>query len=242
MVSSASLTNYETSKYQTNTLPQNSGSTKNAPSSFNNKFNSNSNMTLNRNAMTVKRNSFNASSYYSRYDSFANFPSSNKFNISVLNNPSEFYFRNLLHYIRSGNVDNYNEKLQFIKDQCPILASKSSTSSSSTHSSSNLFQQHGHHNFTHIKLTERSRSALIALLILIIENHHLRNKLRPNESEGQKSQKETGQLNPELMNYLLVIMEHLPHVKWLDDHLMSSAGSKNSKNFQLNNFKSYDLK
>ena len=232
MVSSASLTNYETTKYQTNTLPQNSGSTKNVPTNLQNKFNSNSNMTLNRNAITMKRNSFNAVNYSSnRYDTFANFPSPNKFNISVLNNPSDFYFRNLLHYIRSGNIDNFNEKLQFIKDQCPVLTSKSSTSSSSTHSSSNLFQQHGHHHYHHIKLTERSRNALIALLILIIENYHLRNKLKLNESDVQKGQKEPSQLSPELMNYLLVILENLPHVKWLDDQLMSSAGSKNSKQF-----------
>ena len=49
---------------------------------------------------------------------------------------------------------------------------------------------HSHHSTSSIRLTERSRSALIALLILIVENYHSHNKRNPpskvtNETEGQ---------------------------------------------------------
>ena len=124
MVSSASLTSYEINNKPV--ITPNSTATNGSLSNGQAKQNSNSNVALNtqrhqRAGSFVKRNSFNApSTTYSKQDSIANLPvSGHRFSISHSNNPNEFYFRNLLNYVRSGNLENYAEKLQFIRDQCP---------------------------------------------------------------------------------------------------------------------------
>ncbi len=215
MVSSASLTNVELNKPTSNGLLTNPS---NGLTNSHTRGNSNSHITLNRN--NTKRNSFNSTTQTNlKYQDSINLNHSNRFSISVSNNPSEFYFRNLLHYVRSGSIDNYNEKLKFIRDQCPQLPpSKSNTA---TTSSSNLFQQHGHHHLHNLRLTERSRSALIALLILIVENYHTRNKTQQLQQT----------LNQEIVNYLLVILENLPHCKWQDDQTFVTNTTKNRMKF-----------
>jgi hypothetical protein len=140
----------------------------------------------------------------------------------------DFYFRTLLRYVRSGNTENYAEKLEFILKQCPSLASsKSSTTGSgspilingsgsganvSTTGSSSSHHHHHHHHNLSIKLNERSRSALVALLLLMIENFH----------ENSTGANPT-QLNPELLNYLLTVLENLPNARWIDDQAKSTS-------------------
>ena len=218
MVSSASLTNVELNKPSTNGHLKTSS---NGLSTSHTRGNSNSHVTLTRNnTSSLKRNSFNCTTQAnSKYQETINLNHSNRFSISASNNPSEFYFRNLLHYVRSGNMDNYNEKLHFIRDQCPQLPA--SKSASATTSSSNLFQQHGHHHLHNLRLTERSRSALIALLILIVENYHAR-------SRAQQLQQT---LNQEIVNYLLIILENLPHCKWQEDQTSLPNTTKNRMRF-----------
>jgi len=56
-----------------------------------------------------------------------------QFKISTTNDPADFYFRNLLRYVRSGNLDNYFEKLEFpILKQYPIICSKLTVSAATT--------------------------------------------------------------------------------------------------------------
>lgn len=115
--------------------------------------------------------------------------------------------------------------------------------STSSLSSGKLFQQHDHQHNT--RLTERSRSALTALLILIIENHHAKAKC-PKRTHCNETPQELGsgnsqskpskepsvpaQISQELMSYLLTILENLPHFKWVDDQsVTSTATSKTSK-------------
>lgn len=124
MVSSASLTSYEANiiitaapNNATNSISLTNGSLLNSQA----KQTSNSNVALNtqrhhqhqRTGSFVKRNSFNGPSLlYSKQDSVANLPlSGHRFSTSQSNSPSEFYFRNLLHYVRSGNLENYAEKV-----------------------------------------------------------------------------------------------------------------------------------
>jgi len=60
------------------------------------------------------------------YSFHLNISNNNKqqFKISTTNDPADFYFRSLLRYVRSGNLDNYFEKLEFILKQCPIICPK----------------------------------------------------------------------------------------------------------------------
>ena len=114
MVSSASLTNYDTKQ----TLPYNSCHPSTASASSvapaNSRMTSSSINNLSRNMASFKRNSITAS--YSKHDSIAHLATSgHRFNTSVMNNLGDFYFRNLLHYVRSGNLDNYMEKVNSVK-------------------------------------------------------------------------------------------------------------------------------
>ena len=128
MVSSASLTSYEINSKPMIITPaptannaSNNNSTNGSLLNSQTKQTSNSNVALNtqrhhqhqRTSSFVKRNSFNGPSMlYSKQDSVANLPlSGHRFSISQSNNPSEFYFRNLLHYVRSGSLENYAEKV-----------------------------------------------------------------------------------------------------------------------------------
>lgn len=230
MVSSASLTNYET-KVQTASYQNNNGS-------INTRVTSNSN---NQQA-SIKRNNLNINS--SKMNVKPIQANSNQFSINLSTNGGDFYFRTLLRFVRSGNNDNYAEKLEFLLKQCPTLSStKSSASStlppSSSLSISNHHQHHHHHHHHHsssctIKLTERSRSALIALLILIVENYHSINKTEDitsstetNTNESKNSQQNN--LNPELVGYLLALLENLPNLKWVEDPLTTNSYSGSSK-------------
>jgi len=303
MVSSSSLTNYETAssfKQTNSTLPNHgtgtlNGSSTNSSNNNNNNNNNNGSIgfakngsfngsTLHRQPSQMNRHSFNTNSSYSRI----HYPTSSyqQFQTSSACNPGDFYFRTLLRYVRSGNAENYFEKLEFILKQCPtfcVSSSKSSMSSAtstsggtgsssqfintslSTSSStggnnnassnatplsptSNLVihhlqshhynnsSHHNHHQQQHhsshhshanciIKLTDRSRSALIALMILVIENYHLKVKLKKMENiEVTDSHvPQLPQLNADLLNYLLSIFENLPNIKWVEETLTSNA-------------------
>jgi hypothetical protein len=110
MVSSASLTNYDTK----NTLPFNHTALSGAVNNLN-MLNSTSNTALNKTGSNIKRNSFNTLPTNSRKESsVVSAYSGHNFNTSILYNPSDFYFRNLLHFIRSGNLENYTEKVTLI--------------------------------------------------------------------------------------------------------------------------------
>jgi hypothetical protein len=106
--------------------------------------------------------------------------------------------------------------------------------STSSLSSGKLFQQHDHQHNT--RLTERSRSALTALLILIIENHHAKSKspkrttfnetpLELSSSQAKSKEMAPSQLSQELMSYLLTILENLPHFRWIDEQFVTSTGT-----------------
>lgn len=277
MVSSSSLTNYET----ITKLPYNQTSIK--QQNDNNNHGSNSlyrnPSQLNQRSTSIKYQQIPLQQQH--YNPTNNSYLNKQFKFSTTNDPADFYFRSLLRYVRSGNLDNYFEKLEFILKQCPTicqkLASSSSTNnntnttSSNTNSSTtgtasatsttgttscingvppmspttNLLMQHlhinnsssnhhhhHHHSHSHghgqccIKLNERSRSALIALLILIIENYYNRNKLKNLDDNIQLPQ-----LNTDLLGYLLIIFENLPHLKWIDDQQLASYNFKNSKYF-----------
>jgi hypothetical protein len=64
------------------------------------------------------------------------------------------------------------------------------------------------------------------LLVLIAENHHLKNKnsnsnLNDNESNSNGQFKHplpSNQLNSDILNYLLAILDNLPSLKWVDDN------------------------
>jgi hypothetical protein len=103
---------------------------------------------------------------------------------------------------------------------------------------------HHHHHHVHfnssspVKLTERSRAALVALLVLIIENYHLREEKKKAAVRNQQQSRrqstvkidESAQLSPELLNYLLVIFENLPNFKWIEDTLAASLSSSQTSN------------
>ncbi|CAF0782495.1 unnamed protein product [Brachionus calyciflorus] len=187
------------------------------------------------NILTLKRNSVNSNSSNSKTKNSQ--PNGSVFTTSLTTSGSDFYFRTLLRYVRSGNLDNFTEKLDFILKQCPyytsktqstILTSNLSPSLNPTHHHNNHKEHkdhHHHHNyhnhlFNHsnsIKLTERNRSALLALLILIIENQHTINK------NLSKTEKKESQISPDLLNYLIAILENLPNMKWIEDPLVKNC-------------------
>ena len=112
--------------------------------------------------------------------------------------------------------------------------------STSSLSSGKLFQQHDHQHNT--RLTERSRSALTALLILIIENHHAKSKspkrttfnetpLELSSSQAKSKEMAPSQLSQELMSYLLTILENLPHFRWIDEQFVTSTGTTRASKF-----------
>lgn len=245
MVSTTSLKNYEIRPSTGHNSKLSSASAVNAASPS----------TYQTQSSTLKRNSFNSNSSYTNSKNHKNqspYNNSNNFlfNTSVSSHQADFYFRTLLRYVRSGDTDNYNEKLEFLLKQCPSLnTSKSATqfaSSPPTNSSNsnsptlNSHLHHHHHNSHHhhhtnnhncsIRLTERSRSALIALMILIIENYHsINKKLKSLNSNGVKHE-----LSHDLLNYLLNIFENMPNFKWIEDPLIAAStpnltsGSKQS--------------
>jgi hypothetical protein len=288
MVSSASLANYEQAK---------SSTLSNANKPFS--------------PITVQMGS----------SSHANFSSSSYerdgFSTNKMFNSSEFHFRTLLRYARSGSVENYAEKLEFLLKQCPSLPSSSNFKSSFASAASNLLSQativagssanssngsssstltnnlsttnlissqtqaqsqsltqqsqqqspvqsqqnqfqpqqqqqqlqqqqqhyiqnsshqanhyhhaHNHHHHHHhhnlsIKLNERSRSALIASLILIIENHYANKKgnIKTNSKQQQHHTEKNidshaSQLSQDLLHYFLIILENLPNLKWAEE-------------------------
>jgi hypothetical protein len=210
MVSSASLPNYDIKNYPT---LNGSKTSVGAASTIQNNSSTPTNNTININNFISSKSSKSAASY-------------SKFSLNTTSKCSDFYFRTLLRYVRSGNLDNYTEKLDFILKQCPVLsASKSSTSSLNTslNGSSSHYHHHHHHHHHHysnIKLNERSRSALVALLIIIVENYHL-NSINKNEQNQI--------LNPEILSYLLTIFENLPNSKWIDDSKSTSQSQSSSK-------------
>lgn len=296
MVSSSSLSNYDTTQTASTSVKQfqNGISVQNQQQNGTSTSVPNTTSTLHRNPSQMNRSSFNTSSLYSKLNSLsANLLTSQQFKTSSTNTPADFYFRTLLRYARSGSVENYFEKLEFILKQCPILCTASSKSASSSSSSNERQSQsnnvntsgvsqssnltstnsannqtsansnsnnnapsspttsflvhhlqnhhhsnhHGHHHHNHhqgshhnqhnhnciLKLTERSRSALIALLILIIENYHLRNKLKKSVDSNEL------QLNSDLLTYLLTILENLPNIKWIEEQ---TAPQTNQNNFK----------
>lgn len=237
MVSTSSLTNYDLKPAGGKIS---SASAVNAPTtSSSNKY------------QTIKRSSFNSNSSFSNKTRQS--PSSAAFSFARIssNSGGDFYFRTLLRYVRSGNTDNFQEKLDFLLKQCPSLSTSSNSSSSNNSKSTNQAASspssnlsptlnsynHNHHNYHHhhhhhhhhhisassIKLTERSRSALLALLILIIENYHSINKnykkqqIENNISSASRLPEQ--HLNTDLLNYLLTIYESLPNLKWIEDPL-----------------------
>jgi hypothetical protein len=120
------------------------------------------------------------------------------------------------------------------------LASKFPSLAVSSHSLANSSYHHSHSNFAFsVKFTERSRSALTALLILIIENFHL-NCVLNNKNEIKNNIKLNNMnINQDLIAYLLSILENLPNFKWTDDLICDSSTNghtisyKTSKNVYL---------
>ena len=103
-----------------------------------------------------------------------------------------------------------------------------------------MFYFHSHHNHhsssCSVKLTERSRSALIALMILLIENYHAKNKPKTRFEDNLQQQQQI--IQNDLMQYLLAVFESLPNMKWIEDQFVpttnytaSMASSKHSKLF-----------
>ena len=132
-------------------------------------------------------------------------------------------------------------KLEFLLKQCPSICTKSSPLSSSNLASTtvNFLHPHHHHHHHHhhsnssLKLTERSRSALIALIVLIVENTHLKNKFKQISDDSESAQtKQPIILNQELFNYLLSVLENLPNIKWVDDELATSKSNNSHFNKQ----------
>jgi hypothetical protein len=157
MVSSSSLTNYETSM---TSKSFNGGGSSTILS--NGKMNSSHIPTtnINTNGSTFAsttgtkpifaRNSFNTNGSYSKNSSgksinnssFTGGPTAarDQFNTSVSSNATDFYFRTLLRYVRSGADESYAEKLEFLLKQCPALPSSSSSSSTKPLSNFNSTQ------------------------------------------------------------------------------------------------------
>ena len=105
MPSSASLTNYETPKNNAGyTNP--AGNMASSMVSYPNGKNSGAVFNFNVNSSNLKRNSLNTSSIKSNFY--------HQFSISNSNNPANFYFRTLLRYVRSGNEDNFQEKVHIL--------------------------------------------------------------------------------------------------------------------------------
>ncbi|RNA27545.1 hypothetical protein BpHYR1_046678 [Brachionus plicatilis] len=219
MISSTSLTNYDI-----------------RPSAFNGKMSSASavNATSPTSVPTLhslKRTSLNSSFSASKSKIRSNYGSG--FFTTNANNQTDFYFRSLLQYIRSGNDDNFSEKLDFIFKQCPHFYNNMSKLNHQTNvpspslntdkitNSHHKDNKDHHHQFfyhsSHLKITERNRWALIALLVLIIENHHSKNK------SLIKVEKNETQFNPEILNYLLAILENLPNIKWNEDLMADNS-------------------
>jgi hypothetical protein len=98
------------------------------------------------------------------------------------------------------------------------------------HHMNHYHSNHGHHHgvnyhFSHsIKLTERSRSALISLLLLLIENYH---QVNMNKSSQQNEQHQQQPFNSDLLNYLLTIFENLPNFKWIEDTFATNCTANN---------------
>lgn len=182
---------------------------------------------------------------------------------------SDFHFRSLLNYVRSGDTTSFAQKLEFILKQCPAIPSSSAFSSSSSTTSSPSSQMataqhdttsdaiktstttstgsysspqshshnhrhhhhaHGqHHNLSNIRLTDRSRSALIALMILISENHYksLGSNVDAKKPDGSPCVK------LEVITYLLNIFENLAILKWVEDPLVSNKINQKNSNSSL---------
>lgn len=218
MISSSSLTNYDI-KPSTN-LNGKSASAINAtsPTSFSNFY-------------SLKSSSLNLSLSSSKPKISPKH--SSKFVTSNTCNQNDFYFRSLMRYVRSGNNDNFSEKLDFILKLCPQfytnmskLNPQSNSPITNLNGDKNVNIHHkeykdNHHQFfnhtNHFKINERNRWALIALLILIIENNHSQTK------NLKKIEKKERQLNSELLNYLLAILESLPHIKWSEDFITENS-------------------
>ena len=84
------------------------------------------------------------------------------------------------------------------------------------------------YHFSHsIKLTERSRAALVSLLLLVVEHHHALaiKRAKSSSSPQQKPQQAElhQQFSPDLLNYLLTILENLPNFKWVEDAFVSPS-------------------
>ena len=136
MVSSTSLTNYDLK-----------------PANFNGKISSASAVnaispTNIPSISTLKRNSFNSNTSTTKQTT-----NGLTFTASLTSNGSDFYFRTLLRYTRSGNADNFAEKLDFILKQCPYYTTptKSNTLSTNLSLSPNLNHSHtsSHHHKEH---------------------------------------------------------------------------------------------
>lgn len=112
MVSSSSLTNYEASSKTFNNFSSNgNGATQNGKSAI---------VTSNGKSLFA-RNSFNTKRAYSKNGSSPNANKStnaNQFNTSISSNASDFYFRTLLRYARSGGPENYPEKVSLKSILC----------------------------------------------------------------------------------------------------------------------------
>ncbi len=133
MVSSSSLTNYET----ITKLPYNQTSIK--QQNDNNNHGSNSlyrnPSQLNQRSTSIKYQQIPLQQQH--YNPTNNSYLNKQFKFSTTNDPADFYFRSLLRYVRSGNLDNYFEKLEFILKQCPTICQKLASSSSSTNNNTN---------------------------------------------------------------------------------------------------------
>ena len=164
MVSSSSLTNYETTVTSKSLNGANGmnglangkivHSTANTNGQPTSSSSSSATMPAASTTTTSKqvftRNSFNGpkngahlggKSIYFNTGSNSNFNNNNnrdQFNTSVSSNATDFYFRTLLRYVRSGGDENYAEKLEFLLKQCPIIPSyKSSMASNSNPTQTN---------------------------------------------------------------------------------------------------------
>jgi len=80
---------------------------------------------------------------------------------------------------------------------------------------------------SNIRLTDRSRSALIALMILIAENHY------NSKVDAKKTESLGGGVKPEVINYLLSIFENLAILKWVEDPLVSNKINQKNSNQRL---------
>ena len=118
MVSSSSLTNYETITKlpynQTSIKQQNDNNNHGSNSLYRNPSQSNQRST------SIKYQQIplqQQQQHYNPNNSYLN----KQFKFSTTNDPADFYFRSLLRYVRSGNLDNYFEKLEFILKHCPTI-------------------------------------------------------------------------------------------------------------------------